>query len=104
MKRLIIVTLIAVLGLVAFVPAPAQAHFMYGANCHIEQVTAGGRVQVKMTNRTYQGAYVQCGLRTNYGQQRYVTRWMPPRWYRYAWIWIPGNWTSVRINHVHIYR
>jgi len=57
-----------------------------------------------MTNRTYQGAYVQCGLRTNYGQQRYVTRWMPPRWYRYAWIWIPGNWTTVRINHVHIYR
>jgi hypothetical protein len=103
MRRAIIITLIAVVGLVGFVPQ-AQAHYMYGANCHIEQVTGGGRVQVRMTNRTYQAAYVQCGLRTNYGQQRYLTRWLPERFYKFAWIYIPGNWTTVRINHVHIYR
>jgi hypothetical protein len=94
----------------ALVLAPAQnasAHFEWGANCHIETVRQSGAIQLKLTNRTYQAAYVQCGLLTYgggaYPKQHWVTRWMPPRWYRYVWVTYSGPWQYVKINHVHLY-
>jgi hypothetical protein len=110
-RRILITILIALVVFVGFDMAtapPASAHFMYGANCHIEVVRQSGSIKLKLTNRTYQAGYVQCGLVTYGGgaptRQHYVTRWMPARWYRYVWVFYPGNWQYVRINHVHLYR
>jgi hypothetical protein len=104
-KRITAIILMATVALsLLVVAAPAaKAHLMWGANCHINTVTAAGRINLKLTNRTYTSATVTVGLRTNDGRTRYFYAYLGPRRYINRWVFLSGNWSSVRITHCHTY-
>jgi hypothetical protein len=91
-------------SLVALAPA-ASAHFERGANCHIERVRQNGNVRIRLSNRASTAATIECGLKTYGGTARtrqwYVSKYIAGRHYVTRKWFFPGNWASIRINHVH---
>jgi hypothetical protein len=87
MKRLIIITLIAVLGLVAFVPTPAQAAQVF---CRVPTAH-----KVVCFNYTPYAVYMRVTVHTAYGPRyfqfwNYYTRWVKyfvPVVYSVNWRW-----------------